>query len=79
MDLPPADAVRLAHDRGMSVVLLPILFIRETGPDDWRGSLAPSDWSAWWRAYEEFILEEARWAAAHGTRVRVTYELEASS
>ncbi|MCA9292161.1 MAG: hypothetical protein KDA25_13595 [Phycisphaerales bacterium] len=41
-----------AHARGLRTALMPIVLLEHPGPDDWRGVLAPTDWDAWWTAYE---------------------------
>ncbi|MCZ6599473.1 MAG: hypothetical protein O7A07_01395 [Acidobacteria bacterium] len=73
-DLTPSresleQAVELAHNLGLRVFIFPIVFVRHLDEDEWRGVLAPSDWDAWWDAYEAFILDEARWAAAHQVEI----------
>ena len=64
-----AQAVTLAHDLGLRVFIFPIVFVRHLEEGEWRGVLAPTDWDAWWDAYQAFILEEARWAATHGVEI----------
>lgn len=57
-----------AHDRGLEVLVFPIVTLRETAPGKWRGTLAPSDIDTWWRAYESFIEHYANIASKHATR-----------
>ena len=59
------QAVAAARRLDLQVFLFPIVFVRQLEEGEWRGVLAPSDWDAWWESYRAFILEEARWAAAH--------------
>ncbi|MCC6749519.1 MAG: hypothetical protein IT371_17775 [Deltaproteobacteria bacterium] len=55
----------IAHARtqGLSVLLFPILDVQRRKPLEWRGTLKPTDWDAWWRSYRRFILHYARLAA----------------
>jgi hypothetical protein len=56
-----------ARRLGLSVLLFPILRLEVAAtPDEWRGSIHPTDPAAWWRSYEAFILKMARAAAAGG-------------
>ncbi len=63
-DMTPSDgslryATRRAHAMGMSVMLMPFLYIDEMEDGEWRGTLSPPDWSVWFRNYGEFILRYA--------------------
>ncbi len=57
---PPDERIRatieLARQAGLEVLLLPIVLIRDPGPDDWRGTLAPVNRELWWRTYSRFLL-----------------------
>jgi hypothetical protein len=55
--------IRRAHAHGLKVFLFPILDVRKRKPLEWRGTLKPKDWNAWWRSYHRFILHYARVAA----------------
>jgi len=70
-DMTPSDAsliytIRRAHEEGLRVFLMPILYVDHMEGDEWRGTLAPSDWSAWFGGYEAFILHYAELAEAEG-------------
>src|SRR5262245_22686148 len=55
-----------ARARGLAFELLPIVRLERLGPGDWRGTLRPSDWEAWWIAYRRFILHQAEVAERAG-------------
>ncbi len=55
--------IRRARARGMAVLVFPILWVEHRAPGAWRGTLAPDDRAAWWRAYRRFILHYAELAA----------------
>jgi len=55
-------AIREAHRRGMRVFLLPIVYLEVLKEGEWRGTLAPGDWDAWFRTYEAMITHYARMA-----------------
>jgi hypothetical protein len=56
-------AIRRARAIGLEVFLLPIVDVEVRRPGEWRGTLAPADLPAWWRAYHRFILHYAALAA----------------
>lgn len=56
-------AAARARERGLKVLLFPILTVRQARIGEWRGTLAPPDRAAWWRSYEAFILHYAQLAA----------------
>lgn len=67
-DMSPRDdalrlAIREAHRRGMSVLLMPIVYVDEMEEGEWRGTLDPPDWKAWFAEYGRMILHYARLAA----------------
>lgn len=55
-----------ARELGLDVLLLPIVLIRNPGPEDWRGTLAPVDRNAWWESYARYILHIVSIAADEG-------------
>lgn len=55
--------IREARRHRLKVLLFPIVELEIRRPLEWRGTLAPRDVDAWWRAYERFILHYARLAA----------------
>ncbi|MHB1444104.1 MAG: glycoside hydrolase family 113, partial [Acidimicrobiales bacterium] len=50
---------------GMHVILVPIFYCLSC-QGGWRGTIAPSDPSAWWQSYQTFIEHYADIAQAHG-------------
>ena len=71
---PPPDAieraVRDAHRAGLRVMLFPILRLEvQKSPDEWRGTLAPSDRAALYRSYTGKLVALARLAAREGVEV----------
>ena len=68
-DMTPSDAslsraIRAAHARGMTVLLMPFLYVDRMEKGEWRGTLAPPDWGAWFSAYGRFLLHYAALAKA---------------
>ena len=62
MNPPPPPltyAIRKAHELGMTVFLMPFLYVDDIKPGEWRGTIAPPDWQAWFTNYEAFILHYA--------------------
>jgi glycosyl hydrolase family 113 len=73
-DMTPGDgalreAIREAHRLGMSVFLLPLLYVDVTAPGEWRGTLSPPDWNAWFASYSRRLLPLA--ALAEEERVEL--------
>lgn len=59
--------IRQAQEAGLDVHLLPILVLRKTvGEGEWRGSIKPDSWDAWFESYRRFILHYARLAQEGG-------------
>jgi len=56
-------AIREAHRRGMKVFVMPIVYLEDLADGEWRGTLRPGDWNAWFAAYESMILDYARLAS----------------
>ncbi|MBI3448085.1 MAG: hypothetical protein HY049_04070 [Acidobacteria bacterium] len=68
-DMTPGDAslrlaIREAHRAGMRVLLLPLIYVDRADEADWRGTLAPPDWGAWFTAYDRMIIRYAALAAS---------------
>ena len=73
-DRTPPDArivatIRAARERGLGVQLMPIVLLVDAGPDDWRGTLDPTDRGAWWRSYARFLGHMADLAREGGADV----------
>lgn len=61
--------INLAHERGLRVVLMPIVLLEKPRPNEWRGKINPPDLDYWWKHYESYILFYAHVAAE--TKVEV--------
>ena len=57
-----AKLIKLAHDRKLRVVIMPIVLLENAGPTEWRGAIKPPQLQAWWDDYESYILFYARLA-----------------
>jgi hypothetical protein len=60
-----AAAIRLAHDRGLGVLLKPHLWLENRSNGAWRGDIdpPPAVWPAWSEAYSDAVLGFAALAA----------------
>lgn len=58
--------MRYAQQRGLKIMLFPIVWVESRAIGEWRGTLRPSDLEAWWQSYERFILHYAALAAEEG-------------
>jgi len=70
--LTPGDeavraVARAARDRGLRVLLFPIVTLDKLARGEWRGTLRPDDVDQWWSSYEKMILGYARIAADSDT------------
>lgn len=59
-DMTPSDAslrhaIREAHGRGLRVLLLPLIYVDRMAEGEWRGTLSPPDWDAWFRSYGRMV------------------------
>lgn len=61
----------LAHERGLRVILMPIVLLSSPRTGEWRGKIVPSDrdWDAWFRRYTVFIVHWAKVADRYGVEV----------
>jgi len=58
-----------APARGLALELRPLIRLEHLGPGDWRGTLHPGDWDAWWDSYRGFILHQAEVAERMGAEL----------
>jgi hypothetical protein len=66
-DITPTDealrqTIREAHRLGMSVFLMPLVFVDQMGEGEWRGTIQPPDWEDWFDVYGDILLHYARLA-----------------
>lgn len=54
--------LKIAHGRGMRVVLMPKVLLSNPRGGTWRGKIAPASWPAWFEQYGRFITHFARLA-----------------
>jgi hypothetical protein len=67
-DMTPDDealrmAIRTAHDLGMRVFLMPLVYLDHMDEGDWRGVIDPPDWGEWFEVYGKMILHYGALAA----------------
>lgn len=55
--------IKHAKDRGLKVILMPIVLLSHPRGSEWRGVIDPPDWPDWWRQYRDFIRHFADIAA----------------
>ena len=71
--------IRLAHERGISVLVRPLLdesSISKDDPDQWRGTLKPKDKTAWFASYTKMMVEYAKLAESEKAEIfSVGFEL----
>ena len=58
-----------AHERGLRVVLMPIVLLDNPLAGEWRGKIAPTSWDDWWEDYTDYLVHYARLAEKTGVDV----------
>jgi hypothetical protein len=61
--------IGLARQKGMHVILMPIILLQNPGAGEWRGKIDPKQQTTWWESYENFMLFYAK--IAEKTKVDV--------
>lgn len=61
-DLVIRDIIGYAHRLGMQVFLVPIVDLDQTYDNEWRGTIAPTNWKKWFESYRAFLAHYARMA-----------------
>lgn len=66
----PSDAklammIDQSHRKGLKVLLFPLVDVRKRKPLEWRGTIKPNNWDAWWEHYRRFVLHYADLAQKH--------------
>ena len=57
------EVIDYGHRLGLKVLLTPIVNIDRPGKKEWRGTITPRDWDAWFESYRGFISHYAQLAA----------------
>ncbi|MCY3555394.1 MAG: hypothetical protein OXH56_08735, partial [Gemmatimonadetes bacterium] len=57
------EVIDFAHRMGLKVMLTPIVNLDRPGEREWRGTISPDDWEAWFESYRGMIRHYARLAA----------------
>ena len=65
------DLIRYAKAKKLRVILMPIVLLDNPRDDEWRGKIAPEDWSEWWKSYREMLGFFAWIAQGNGADVLV--------
>ncbi len=70
------DSVRYGRQLGLHVTIFPIVRLKNSSRDEWRGKIQPVDEDEWWRSYQAFIMLAATIAKDEGAqRLSVGSEL----
>lgn len=56
------ELIRYAKDKGLRVILMPIVLLDDPKGNEWRGTLKPESWAEWFDSYRE-ILGHFLWIA----------------
>ncbi|HSA29728.1 MAG TPA: hypothetical protein P5159_24620 [Phycisphaerae bacterium] len=54
------EIFREAHDRGLRVILMPIILLSDPRGNEWRGVISPPNWDDWFDRYRDFVVHFAR-------------------
>ena len=55
-----AKLIAHAHKRRLKVIFMPVVLLENPREGEWRGKIAPKDWSRWWKKYTEYVLHYAQ-------------------
>ncbi|MHC4443153.1 MAG: glycoside hydrolase family 113 [Planctomycetota bacterium] len=55
--------LKIAHQNGLRVILMPIVLLSEPRGSEWRGVISPPSWDDWFEQYRKFIFHFAKIAA----------------
>jgi len=58
-----------ARQRGLRVVVMPIVLLENAREGEWRGKIAPESWDHWWDDYGSFLFHYAELAQSGGADV----------
>ncbi|MEM6314816.1 MAG: hypothetical protein AAF743_12050, partial [Planctomycetota bacterium] len=65
------EVIRHAKDRGLRVILMPIVLLDDPKNNEWRGTIEPEDWDEWFASYREMLVHFAWIGAGNGADVFV--------
>lgn len=71
---PPArisQIIRHARDKGLKVMLMPIILLDNPRVGEWRGKIRPDNPDGWWTSYADYILHYARLGEQAGADVLI--------
>ena len=57
------EVIDYAHRLGLKVMLAPIVNINHPNKKDWRGTINPPNWDAWFESYRSFVRHYAQMAS----------------
>jgi hypothetical protein len=57
-----SELIDTAHAKGLRVMLMPKILLRDPRSGDWRGKIKPPTWQGWFSQYRKFILPYAHLA-----------------
>ena len=49
------DVITHAKQKGLRVILMPIVLLDDPQGNDWRGTIKPTDWDQWFNSYRDMI------------------------
>jgi hypothetical protein len=61
--------IQHARARGLRVILMPIVLLDAPRNNEWRGTIAPQEWEAWWASYRSVLGHFAWIAQSYGANV----------
>lgn len=63
--------IRHARSRNLRVILMPIVLLDRPTGNEWRGTIKPESWPAWFESYREMLIHFAWVAEANGVDLLV--------
>lgn len=65
------DLVGRAKQRGLRVILMPVVLLDNPRGNEWRGTIKPESWDEWWDSYRSMITHYAWVCQSNGVDVLV--------
>ncbi len=66
-----AQLIRHARDKGLRVIVMPVVLLDKPRGNEWRGTIKPESWDNWFDSYREMILHFAWICEGNGADVLV--------